>query len=140
MYRALKGFGKMSSPGFEPGLSRPQRDVLTARRRRPRDNISRDRVSRVPALPIRLRLPMRGVQIPYMENRHRRDSNPRGQSPVDFESTSLTTRTQCHCCMLLRVKAGKQSPTTKSNRRCKNEGFAGDRTRDLPHPKRESHH
>ena len=27
--------GKMSSPGFEPGLSRPQRDVLTARRRRP---------------------------------------------------------------------------------------------------------
>ena len=25
-------FEKMSNPGFEPGLSRPQRDVLTARR------------------------------------------------------------------------------------------------------------
>ena len=27
--------------------------------------------------------------------RHRRDLNSRGQSPVDFESTSLTTRTRC---------------------------------------------
>jgi hypothetical protein len=28
--------------------------------------------------------------------RHRQDSNLRGRSPVDFESTSLTTRTRCH--------------------------------------------
>jgi hypothetical protein len=28
--------------------------------------------------------------------RHRGDSNPCGQSPMDFESTSLTARTQCH--------------------------------------------
>jgi hypothetical protein len=28
-------------------------------------------------------------------HRHRRDLNSRGQSPVDFESTSLTTRTRC---------------------------------------------
>ena len=27
--------------------------------------------------------------------RQRRDLNSRGQSPVDFESTSLTTRTRC---------------------------------------------
>ena len=27
--------------------------------------------------------------------RHRRDSNPCGQSPMDFESISLATRTQC---------------------------------------------
>jgi hypothetical protein len=29
------------------------------------------------------------------KKRQRRDSNSRGQSPVDFESTSLTTRTRC---------------------------------------------
>ena len=28
--------------------------------------------------------------------RHRGDSNPCGQSPMDFESISLATRTQCH--------------------------------------------
>ena len=28
--------------------------------------------------------------------RHRRGSNPCGQSPLDFKSNSLTTRTQCH--------------------------------------------
>ena len=28
--------------------------------------------------------------------RHRGDSNPCGQSPMDFESISLTARTQCH--------------------------------------------
>jgi hypothetical protein len=33
------------------------------------------------------------------EKRHQGDSNPCGQSPMDFESISLTTRTQClwHC-------------------------------------------
>ena len=29
------------------------------------------------------------------QNRHRGDSNPCGQSPMDFESISLTARTQC---------------------------------------------
>ena len=28
--------------------------------------------------------------------RHRGNSNPRGQSPMDFESISLATQTQCH--------------------------------------------
>ena len=28
--------------------------------------------------------------------RHRQDSNLRGQSPIDFKSISLTTRTRCH--------------------------------------------
>ena len=28
---------------------------------------------------------------------HRGDSNPGGQSPMDFESMSLTARTQCRC-------------------------------------------
>ena len=31
------------------------------------------------------------------KNRHRGDSNPCGQSPMDFESISLAARTQCHC-------------------------------------------
>ena len=31
------------------------------------------------------------------QKRQRRDSNPRGQSPMDFESISLTARTHCHC-------------------------------------------
>ena len=31
----------------------------------------------------------------FLEKRQRRDLNSRGQSPVDFESTSLTTRTRC---------------------------------------------
>ena len=30
-----------------------------------------------------------------IQKRHRQDSNLRGRSPVDFESTSLTTRTRC---------------------------------------------
>jgi hypothetical protein len=34
-------------------------------------------------------------QIQTKNHRHRRDLNSRGQSPVDFESTSLTTRTRC---------------------------------------------
>ena len=32
----------------------------------------------------------------WRPKRQRRDSNPRGQSPMDFESISLTTRTRCH--------------------------------------------
>jgi hypothetical protein len=36
-----------------------------------------------------------------MHNRHRGDSNPCGQSPMDFESISLATRTQCHACSCL---------------------------------------
>jgi C4-dicarboxylate-specific signal transduction histidine kinase len=35
-------------------------------------------------------------------HRHRRDLNSRGQSPVDFESTSLTTRTRCLECTSFR--------------------------------------
>ena len=31
----------------------------------------------------------------YRQNLHRGDSNPWGQSPMDFESISLTARTQC---------------------------------------------
>ena len=41
-----------------------------------------------------LRLP---VILPAVQHkRHRGDSNPCGQSPMDFESISLTARTQCH--------------------------------------------
>ena len=36
----------------------------------------------------------------YQYGRHRWDSNPCGQSPLDFESNSLTTRTQCLVCVL----------------------------------------
>ena len=36
---------------------------------------------------------LRGCTHPQ---RHQGDSNPCGQSPMDFESISLTTRTQCH--------------------------------------------
>ena len=31
-----------------------------------------------------------------LEKRQRRGSNPRGQSPLDFKSNSLTSRTHCH--------------------------------------------
>ena len=34
-------------------------------------------------------------QLPRNAKRHRGDSNPCGQSPMDFESISLATRTQC---------------------------------------------
>jgi hypothetical protein len=40
----------------------------------------------------------RWAVVPHRQTkkrRHRRDLNSRGQSPVDFESTSLTTRTRC---------------------------------------------
>ena len=40
------------------------------------------------------RLRNRSPQAPT--KRHRGDSNPCGQSPMDFESISLTARTQCH--------------------------------------------
>ena len=44
-------------------------------------------------------IPVRG--FPQMlshtrSSRHRGDSNPCGQSPMDFKSISLTARTQCH--------------------------------------------
>jgi hypothetical protein len=32
----------------------------------------------------------------HQSNRHRGDSSPCGQSPINFESISLTARTQCH--------------------------------------------
>ena len=35
-------------------------------------------------------------RLPKRQARHRGDSNPCGQSPMDFESISLTARTQCH--------------------------------------------
>ena len=31
----------------------------------------------------------------YWQKRQRRGSNPRGQSPLDFKSNSLTSRTHC---------------------------------------------
>ena len=37
-----------------------------------------------------------GVLPAVQHKRHRGDSNPCGQSPMDFESISLTARTQCH--------------------------------------------
>ena len=36
-----------------------------------------------------------GSWFPDSQKRHRGDSNPCGQSPMDFESISLATRTQC---------------------------------------------
>ena len=44
------------------------------------------------------------------EMQHRGDSNPCGQSPMDFESISLTARTQCHNVMKKNKKdaSGKQ--------------------------------
>ena len=36
-----------------------------------------------------------GLRMPQVQRRHRGDSNPRGESPVDFSFTSLITRTQC---------------------------------------------
>jgi hypothetical protein len=44
-----------------------------------------------------------GLNKKRCRRRQRRDLNSRGQSPVDFESTSLTTRTRC----LYRAKEGK---------------------------------
>ena len=139
----------MSSPGVEPGLSRPQRDVLTTRRWG-LDNIhekhglqgtirfhhdvqherhsaqfhwkemsSSDRLYySLPircSMPHRLLLPPQGqfiklannhnqtcCDIPTKSNniartmRQRGDLNPCGQSPMDFESITLTTRSHCH--------------------------------------------
>ena len=42
-------------------------------------------------------------QVEMKTERQRRDSNSRGRSPVDFESTSLTTRTRCQCVKELHV-------------------------------------
>ena len=45
---------------------------------------------------------MSGTAVPnphgrkHAHTRHRGDSNPCGQSPMDFKSIILTTRTQCH--------------------------------------------
>ena len=36
------------------------------------------------------------ILIGVCADRHREDSNPCGQSPMDFESIALTARTQCH--------------------------------------------
>ena len=45
----------------------------------------------------KFRVPVRQkIQCSAKQYRHRGDSNPCGQSPSDFESDSLTTRTQCH--------------------------------------------
>jgi hypothetical protein len=41
------------------------------------------------------------------QQRHRGGSNPCGQSPMDFESISLTARTQCHCCILRRISSAR---------------------------------
>ena len=37
-----------------------------------------------------------GGHASRVTKRHRGDSNPCGQSPMDFESISLAARTQCH--------------------------------------------
>ncbi len=39
---------------------------------------------------------LRGRRRSVRPKRHRGDSNPCGQSPMDFEPISLTARTQCH--------------------------------------------
>ena len=43
----------------------------------------------------------------HIVNRQRGDSNPCGQSPMDFESISLTARTHCHCRIKERTKITK---------------------------------
>ena len=50
--------------------------------------------------------------------RHRGDSNPCGQSPMDFESISLTTRTHClvGCCADKALRGAAPSPPAKSLR------------------------
>ena len=45
--------------------------------------------------------------------RQRRDSNPRGQSPMDFESISLTTRTRCHAGKLGKIDWCFNNPGTR---------------------------
>ena len=60
------------------------------------------------ATPLQLRGPPRfrldrARRPPASAKRHRGDSNPCGQSPMDFESISLAARTQCLGCSLLRV-------------------------------------
>ena len=51
---------------------------------------------RVLFVPVEALLPKCPIQ--YKLSRHRGDSNPCGQSPMDFESISLTARTQCLAC------------------------------------------
>jgi hypothetical protein len=46
--------------------------------------------------------------------RHRGDSNPCGQSPMDFESISLTARTQCHACSHLSSHDAEGSAVSKA--------------------------
>ena len=47
------------------------------------------------ALPTKLKRQL-GKGPKLTSTRHRGDSNPCGQSPMDFKSISLTARTQCH--------------------------------------------
>ena len=69
-------------------------------------------------------------------NRHRGDSNPCGQSPMDFESISLTARTHCHCKRMrhqlaVAIKLGScNSQVRRSRRRSVASG------RNLQHPAR----
>ena len=46
-------------------------------------------------------------------SRQRRDLNSRGQSPVDFESTSLTTRTRCLCYSSREISSTRLRPKTR---------------------------
>ena len=97
----------MSTPGVEPGLSRPRRDVLTTRRC---GLIPHKNLMLAPCPLTALIIPSVMGSAPRsalhrystpsffsLIHRHRGDSNPCGQSPMDFESISLAARTQCHC-------------------------------------------
>ena len=54
--------------------------------------------------------------------RHRGDSNPCGQSPMDFESISLTARTQC-----LKVLRPTSSPSKNLRSQTKHSAFKSQR-------------
>ena len=60
-----------------------------------------------------LRFPVCSPAVQH--KRHRGDSNPRGQGPMDFESISLTARTQCQIHLRHGCKnqpaCGRRSPT-----------------------------
>ena len=80
------------------------------------------------------------MQRHISKTRHRRNATPRGKSPVDFKSTSLTIGTQCRSWQTL---LGHDRPWRNyeyAAAEYQKLGVAGDRTRDLPHPKRESYY
>ena len=81
---------KLRTPGIEPGTIRyPQRLQSNAL---PTELCSVARAARPPKDKFKT---VTHITFMQQEKRQRGDSNPRGQSPSDFESDSLTTRTHC---------------------------------------------